>query len=401
MNKFFITIMIFLTVSLHAADFGLVVNAGGGFGGTAAEESAFDFQIDLWPRLSFLIGDNGEFIATAGFTVGYENDELFYVPELLHTELSLRFGNSGIRIGRFNYSDPLSFIAEGLFDGFRYFSNTDAGNFHIGAWYTGFLYKKNVNITMTKDDSAIFGTPVDYNDFLNTYFAPRRAFVSIGWGHPSLGEFMNLNTAVIGQFDLSDNDTKFHSQYLVLKAVIPIDNFSIDLGGSLQFSQTIENEDTFNMAFAAEFGFSRLFPSAFNSQLSFSGKIAGGRIDSFFGEFVPITTKYYGFILKHKMSGLSVLNLNYSARLSRTLGASFNASYFVRNDLGTFAGYPTSGENGGYFLGPEVCARFIWSPASDLQINFAGGAFIPALGDAGPNEKIRWRAELTATMAVF
>ena len=395
-----LALIILLPVSLSAADFGLVVNINGGYGGYGEEDHNFDYKADFWPRFSALLGDNGELLITAGLTLGMTDEDFYYVPELLHTELTMRFGSSGIRLGRINYSDPLSFIAEGLFDGFQFFHSSGAGHFHIGAWYTGFLYKKNAQIAMTANDLEILNNDLDYDDFFNTYFAPKRAFMSMGWEHPSIGELLHLNTAIIGQVDLSDSDSWYHSQYLIIKAQVPINQFLIELGGSLETSQ-IADEEPFTMAFAAEAGFSWLFASVYNSRLSLTGRIAGGRIDDTFTAFTPITTKHYGVIFQQNISGLSVFTLDYSSRVTQTLGASATASYFVRNDLGTYNTYPVNPDNNGYFLGPEFSARVIWSPASDLQLNLTGGAFVPALGDAGPKEKLQWRVELTATIALL
>jgi len=391
-----------LPVSIAAFDFGLVVNQNFGYGNRGKSEEKFDYQADILPRFSFLIGDNGEFYLSAGMTLGYE-DEFTYVPELLRTGFSMRFGNSVIKAGRIPYADPLSFIASGLFDGVQFSHNGGTGSFNIGAWYTGLLYKKNANITMTANDQARYYSAVDYGDFYNTYFAPPRMLAAVGWEHPSIGEFLRFKASVIGQFDLIDADVKYHSQYFILKAGIPVKSLLFELGGSLELAQTVlADESSFNIAFAGDFGVFWTLPSSFSSRLSFTGTIAGGRVDDVVGAFVPVTTKYYGSIFEQKMSGLSVLNLNYSARIAGALGTSVSMSYFVRNDLGTYKGYPLSGSGSdGYFLGAEFFARVIWSPVSDLQLNLGGGAFLPAMGDAAPDANPQWRIELTAILAVL
>jgi len=397
---FFISYFLFFIFPLSAYDFGLVISENDGFGNSVSEDNAFDFKVDILPRFSTLIGDNGEFIISAGFSIGMENEEFFYIPELLRTEFNMRFGNSGLKVGRFNYSDPLSFIANGLFDGVQYYYNSGAGSFRFGAWYTGFQYKKRANIAMTEDDQTALSTPFEYGD-IDTYFASRRVISSVGWEHPSIGEFLHLNTAFVGQTDLNDVDTKYHSQYVILKAGIPINNFLMEFGGSVELSQTVADENKFNTAFAGEIGLFLLFPSKFNSRLSFTGIITSGETDDAIGAFIPITGNEYGYILKSKISGLSVFSLNYSSKFSNSLGGSFTASYFVRNDLGTFNSYPVTAENDGYFLGPEASARITWSPASDLQFNLGGGAFFPSLGDAGPKEKVKWRVDLSVILSLL
>jgi len=386
-------VLIFLPpVSLVAFDFGLITNQYAGYG----NDNQFKYQADILPRFSFLFGDTGEFILTAGMTLGIEN-EFYYVPELLRTEFSMRFGSSGIKAGRIPYADSLSFVADGLFDGAQFSHNSAAGNFSIGAWYTGLLYKKSANITMTEKDQALYDSVLDYGDFLNTYFAPPRLLVSFDWEHPSIGELVSLKVSVTGQFDLSDGDEKFHSQYLTLKASFPVKSFLFELGGSMQASQS----DKFAIAFAWNVGVFWTLPTSFSSRLSLTGSFAGGRTDDLLRAFVPITTNLFGNILQAKLSGLTVIDLSYTARLAETLGTSLTTSYFIRNDLGTYKDYPasSSGSNG-YFLGAEFFAWLVWSPFSDLQLNLGGGAFLPSLGNVS-NEKTKWRIELTAIVGLY
>jgi hypothetical protein len=396
---FFLSSFFFFLSPLSAYDFGLVINENGGFGNAVSEDNAFDYKVDILPRFSTLIGDNGEFILSAGFSIGIDQD-FFYIPELLRTEFSMRFGDSGIKVGRINYTDPLSFIANGFFDGAQYYYNSRIGSFNVGAWYTGFQYKKRVNIAMTEDDQTALNTPFEYGD-IDTYFASKRVVASIGWEHPSIGELVHLNTAVIGQVDLNGTDTDYHSQYVILKAAMPIDNFLFELGGSVEFSQqTVADENKFKTAFVGELGLFLLFPSKFNSRLSFTGIIASGGTNDSIGTFIPITGKEYGYILRSNITGLSIFSLNYSTKFNNFFGGSFTASYFVRND-GTFVNYPVSTDSSEYFLGPEASFRITWSPASDLQLNLGGGAFFPSLGDAGPKEDIKWRVDLSVIMSIL
>ena len=181
-----------------------------------------------------------------------------------------------------------------------------------------------------------------------------------------------------------------------------------ELGGAVEFAQTKDDKgDESNTAFAGDLGISWILPTAASSRLAFNFKIAGGKDEEDkkrFSAFTPITTNYFGNIEKYKMSALSLLSLNYTMRINREIGTTITASYFIRNDLGTVSGYPVNAEDpgsGGYFLGPEIFARFIWSPLSDIQFSLGGGAFFPSLGDAGPDENIRWRLELSATLSLY
>jgi len=407
MNKtrtIFLLLLIFLLpVSIFAFDFGLITNQYVGFGNTAGEDDYLKYQIDFLPRLSFLIGDSGEFNISGGMSLGYEN-EFFYIPELLRTEISLRFGNSGIRMGRMNYTDPLSFVVNGLFDGARFSNYSKAGVFSIGAWYTGLVYKKTANIFMTDEEKKAYDAVLDYEEFSKTYFAPRRFLASLDWEHPSIAEAFSLKISAIGQIDLSneEDDKKYHSEYFILKAGIPVKSFLFEIGGSLETVQTPDNETKNSMAFAWDLGLFWTLPTNFSSRLSLTGNFAGGAIeDSSISAFVPVTTKFYGNVLQAKLSGLTALDLNYTARVSRAFGTSLSATYFICNDLGTYSGYPARDvENKKYILGAELFAKLIWSPISDLQFNLGGGAFIPAMGNVS-DDKAQWRLELTAILALY
>ena len=414
----FLFAILILPASLCAFDFGLITNQYIGLYNQTESESIFEYKGDILPRFSGLIGDSGEFLVSAGLSFGAK-DEFYFVPELLRTEIYMRFDSSAVRAGRIYYSDPIGFIADGLFDGVQFSHNSSAGIFSAGAWYTGLLYKGSAKITMTDNDINIYESKLDYGNFADTYFAPKRMLVSFDWEHPSIAELFSLKFAITGQFDLSDADFTLHTQYLTVKASLPVKSLLFEIGGSLETLQTVRTDydwiavnkgqdhigvsvnSKFTMAFAGDFGVFWTLPSDFLSRLSFLGHIAGGRVDNFIGAFVPVSIKIYGGVFQPKLSALSIFTLNYTARLDRTIGAGLSASCFIRNDLGTFMSYPVSENSEGYFLGTEIFARVIWSPFSDLQLNIGGGAFLPAIGDAGPEEEALWRAELTVTLSIY
>ncbi|MDR0312605.1 MAG: hypothetical protein LBI14_03315 [Treponema sp.] len=380
----------------YALEFGLVLNQSIAIGNEAAKlMNGFEYRADIWPSLTYLIGDTGEFHASAGLTLGLKGKQFSFVPELMRTDIFFSFGNWGIMAGRMLYADPLGLISTGLFDGARLSYNSTMGSFGIGVWYTGLLYKKNANITMTEADKDIYGAALDYGDFFNTYFAPRRLLVSLDWEHPSLMEKMRLKAAIMGQVDLSGNDT-YHSQYLTVKAIIPIKNIIYEFGGSIELAES----DKFNIAFAVDLGVFWTLPTAFYSRLSLTGRYASGGTDGIIGVFNPVTNKFHGNIINAKLPGISMLTLGYTARINQVMGASVNVAYFIRNDLGTFNAWPVRSETG-FFLGPELYGQFVWSPYTDIQVNFGAGVFIPSLGNAGPNVKPRWRMELTAIIALL
>jgi hypothetical protein len=389
-----------------AQDFGLLLNQHVVLNG-AENDTGFEYKAGIVPRFSKMIGDSSLFFISASVTATYSDNEFKIIPELLRAEYSALFGLWGLNIGRFLYADPLRFIANGLFDGIQLTHTSSMGRFGIGVWYTGFLYKNAANITMTEEDLRLHSNPFKFSNFADTYFAPRRIIASLDYEHQTIGEFLRLQAAVTGQFDLNDADEKLHSQYIVLKVGIPAGDLLFELGGGFNILNSVTPEnDTFNFAFAGELGVYWAIPSVLRSRLSFNARTASGLIgddpDGLFTAFNPITNKYFGEIFQARMTSLSILSLGYSARLSQAFGANITASYFMRHDLVTNNTFPFAGnDNDNFLLGAEIFAHLVWSPFSDLQFNLNGGAFIPALGDNWSNEKPVWRIGLSAVLAIF
>jgi hypothetical protein len=377
-------------------------------------DRSFEYRADVIPRVSFLLGDIGMFFMSLGFTMGY-NGTYYDIPELLRTDVMLRFGEFGIRGGRFHYSDPMNFVVNSLLDGFQVTHNSPMGRFGLGAWFTGILYKKNAQIMITDREQDIYDAPIDRKDYHNTYFAPQRYLVSLDWEHPSVGGFMQVNTAFSAQMDgvRVPGASRFHSQYLTCKVSIPYDDLSFILGGTLgTFFFLVEGNNFGNIqlasnypfALAGELGVYWTLPTSFDSTLSFTGNYATGNEGDFFSSYAPLTARFFGDIFQVKMSGFTIFKLNYSARFHHTFGANFSASYYIRNDVsihpGNLVGDGDAGE-GAEHMGAEVMARFVFSPFSDLQFNLGMGSFFPAMGNNWPGAKPIYRIDLTTIFGLY
>ena len=387
-------LLVFLPFLSWAKDFGVILDQNLGFGGVG-KETALDYTGILIPRFSTPLGNNGELYVSAGLRLDYLSEDWTFVPELLRTEFSWRFTSGQLMAGRMQYTDPLGFIADGLFDGARFSLDTANGVFSAGAWYTGLLFNKRINITMTGEELKANNTSTDYGDFFNTYFAPRRILAALDWEHPALWDFLRIKFSLLGQFDVSGAD--LHSQYAALKLSVPVKDFVFDLGGCLELIE--EKEEETGIGLAGELGIAWMLPTSFEDQLSFLGRFSSGVVeDGRIGAFQPLTTKSHGEVLEARFSGISMLSLDYIARLHRTFSAGITSSYFVRSDLGTFTGY---GGEDGYFLGNEFYGRLLWSPSSDIQLNLGGGAFLPSLGNVAPDAKAIWRVELNVIISLY
>ncbi|MCL2759322.1 MAG: hypothetical protein FWD22_03840 [Treponema sp.] len=366
--------LLFFPVFITAGDFGLILDNSAGYGGI--EKGNIDYKGSVIPHYSLLLGENIDIYLSGSFNIEYSEEEWSYLPELLRTEISFNLNSGIIRAGRIFYSDPLGLIIRGLFDGAGITLFTRAGTFSAGAWYTGLLYKERAKISMTE------------NDLKDDYFAPKRIIGAFDWEHLNLGP-LQFNTAVIGQFDLSE--VNLNSQYFTGKLTLPFQSASFNLGGCLEL---IQENDTQTTAFAGVIGMQLFLPTPFKDSLSLIGRFSSGVFeDKDINVFIPITSIYMGNVFTEKLSGLSCLTLDYTFQLNKKLLFSVSSTYFILSDPDFYEGFPITEEKKGNFLGNEFFAKILWNPYSDLQLNLRGGAFLPSLGNAAPDNGTKWRLE--------
>jgi len=376
-----VTCHLLFVSSLFAVDVGVVLDQNAEYSGSGGD-TAFSYKGILIPRVSGLLGKNAEFLFSAG--LNYKSDPWAFVPEILQAGITGRSWGLEFAFGRMAYSDPLGYIASGLFDGGRLTFNTDTGSFSAGAWYTGFLYKKRISVEMTEKERGANNAVLNYGDFVNSFFAPRRVLAAIDWVHKGLWDRALAKLSLLGQFDLSDD--KLHSQYLTGKATVPFGAYSFDLGGCFEL---IEVNDDIGSAFAAELAFTWRNHAHY---LSLGAKYSSGGSDSI-APFSPLTTNAPGQMLKPKFSEITVLSLDYTARLHETFSAGLYPAYFILND--------SQSVKDKRMLGGEIFAALYWSPVPDISVNLGGGAYMPSLGDVAPEDKSYWRVELNVILSLF
>jgi len=365
----FIICYLLFDSSLWAFDVGLTLDQNVNY----SSDTTFAYNGLAIPRLSGLMGNIGEFYFSAG--INYHNNPWDFVPELLRTELFWSKNGIELSLGRFPYSDPLGFIASGLFDGEQFSYHTEAGSFGFGALYTGLIYKKRINIEMTTGDK-------ESNDATG-YFAPRRILAAIDWEHQGLGELVYARFSLLGQFDPFGEE--LYSQYIIGKIIVPFKILAFSFGGCLEFMEYPENKE---MAFAAELGITLRTASQGFSLLA---RYSSAESDSM-AAFLPVTTNTQGQILGAKLSGLSMVSLDYTAQLNRTFTIGFTPSYFLLSNIKNASGN---------LLGAEFFGAIYWSILPDISVNLGGGAFLPSFGNVTPDRKTIWRVELNLVLSLF
>jgi hypothetical protein len=163
--------------------------------------------------------------------------------------------------------------------------------------------------------------------------------------------------------------------------------FDIDLGGCFEL---IEANDKTGSAFAVE---STLEWRNAVHYLSLDAKYTSGESDTL-AAFLPLTTNTKGQILKPKLSAITMISMNYTARLNETFSVGLYPAYFMLNDSESI-------KKDKRMLGAEIFGALYWSPAPDIGINLGGGAFLPTLGNVALDEKTYWRVELNVVLSLF
>jgi len=402
MKKIFLLLAVIFHLgvfSIYAVDFGLVFsqNAETTVPAFNFEETSFNnIKSVLTPRFTAPLFGNGYLYISAA--VNYYANSNLVIPELTKTTISLNGEYLNLNIGRMSYSDPLGIIANGLFDGAQISFITRYGNINIGGWYTGLLYGERAAITMTRNELKSSYENFDYDNFANTYFAPKRILSALEYDHPSIAGFIGLKTSILAQFDVSGES--LNSQYFTAALTLPVKSIIFNLGGCLEL---IEYKDETTPAFFADIGLTFLLPSKRENHIKLSWRYSSGvSDDKTIGAFLPITTVTQGELVEAKLSGLSLLSLDYTGRLAKSLSANTAFTYFIRNDLGTYKYYPVADDTSeGFLLGAEIFGRLIWTISTGIRLNLGTGVFIPALGDAKPDADILWRTKLNLVLSLY
>jgi len=388
--------------SLYAFDFGAVFSQNAEIKAPASDSEKTGYEISgvLLPRFTMLLGEtNSLYISAAlNYKAVSGSDPFAVIPELTRTDVNCNFGNINLNAGRMFYGDPLGITVNGLFDGAQVSFITRGGNIRVGAWYTGLLYRERAAITMTPDELKSSYVKVDFKNFSGTYFAPPRVLAAAEYDYPFLAGFIGLKTSILAQFDAGGE--KLNSQYLTAALSVPVKSFVFNLGGCFEL---IEYNDEMTPAFAADAGLTYILPAKLEKHINLSWRYSSGvKEDKTIGAFLPVTTVPQGEITEAKFSGLSLISLDFTGRMEKSLSANTAFTYFIRNDLGTYRYYPvTDNASKGFLLGAELFGRLIWTITSEIRLNFGTGVFMPALGDAKPDADIMWRAKLNLVFSLY
>jgi hypothetical protein len=364
-----------------------------------------EFTATATPWFAAPLGEAGDLYLSGGISAEYSasgnSDETWKpVPEVYRFEISYRF-DSGLRLeaGRLLYREPLNLFMNGLFDGFALGLDLGKTRLSAGAFYTGLLYKKTANITIS---------PGDYTDYYDrdAYFASRRLAFALGWEIPALFHTGGkLDLGITGQVDLNEpddqtnGDVKIHSQYVLAECTLPFLNyFNAELGTLLGI---IEEEGVSpGLCFAVSGGLAWLPPGGVNDRLSLNTAFSSGAWNDRMRAFVPINTIAQGKVLRPGISGIALTELQYIARFHTSFSAEISTAYFFRTDSLSYRDPDLDSTSLSPLLGGEVSGGLVWAPVSDISFTLNGGAFFPQWGKAfAADTPVKWRVSLETILS--
>ena len=390
MKRPIIFAVLFITCVLgntFATDFGVVLY--GEFIAEGGDETDTSGKTTLSPWFSLPL-DVGELFFSAGLGVHYAEKTVF-VPELLRLEYSTILAPFTVRAGRIPWRDPSGFTAKGLFDGADF--SMDLGQIRFGAvaFYTGLLYKNTADINVSPGDPRDYSLPLDWNDFGDTYFAPRRLIAALYGEFPGLPRHRgNLYAGILAQFDVSEADKRFHTQYLLLRHTLDYHIFDLSAAGAVELENT--KEDGVRAALALSLDGGARLPLSLKNRLSLGMRWTSGE-GSQTAAFFPVIREAQGLVLKPHFSGIMVIRTNFEARLLPSLSAGLGGRYFIRTDSESFADPDITKDK--HPLGAEFFSSLLWVPYSDLSFSAEGGIFLPKTGTAMRDDApVRWSLTL-------
>jgi hypothetical protein len=402
----FMVLALPLAASAGALDFGLLLSSSGNYS-SGVDSAGFGLSGTLAPWLSVSIGKNTSLYLSGKVTLkGFEygkNAWTWPLAELERTELSFRPARTVyLTLGRHQFRDNAGMIASGLFDGLT--GNFGLGKVRLagGVYYTGWLYKGTAEVLMTQPDGSKRAAPLDYGNFLNTYFASSRMLVSLAGDFPDLSSRTSLSLNALGQFDLNDyRDTgaaPLHSQYLQAR-------YGIEAADSLRFTLTAagglaeSGENDARFCLAAAFGADWELPGGPADLLGAELRWGSGAVSDALGPFRPVSGISQGSVFTPTLSGTANIRASYAARFHSALSFNSSAVLFLRTDVETFRDTELDPASTKRFLGGEFYGKVVWAPQSVLYLSIGGGVFFPG-GAFTKAASPRWNVNMELVLSL-
>jgi hypothetical protein len=381
-----------MAARLFAADYGVAVSSQSVLRSEeGGEKGVVEWTGRLLPWFSSPLGDNADMFLSGGLMLRLERGEWEALPDVGRFELALRpLPDLGLELGRFTFSEPLGFVLSGMFDGLSASWNLGGSRLRAGAFYTGLLYKKNGYIIMNGSDLA------NHYD-RDKYFASRRLVFALDWRHPSFLDSRNqLDLALLAQTDLNDTADELNTQYVLAQWSRPLGGgWYMRLGAALDIEQRDRDGDGgVDPGAGFAFSFAPFWVPAKRpgDRLFFDARLSSGNWNGAIRSFKPISVEAQGRVLRTRFSGLSWVEMGYSALLHRNVEAEIAAAYFFRTDREIFYDLDFYQDSDSPNLGGELHGELFWAPESFCKFNLGGGFFAPSpYGAYDVGAPLKWR----------
>jgi hypothetical protein len=379
MKRLLPLVLLCVCLPVYAADLGLVLHET-----LEIPNGDFSNRQTFTPWVSALFGSGVSLYLSGNLTLQHDSDTGFrFIPEPGYCAFGFDSGKGfTLDAGRLRYSDPLGYVASGLFDGLNMTLHTRLVQVSLGGFYTGLLYKESADVVMSADDLLEF---VDED----VWFAPRRTLLA-AQGTLGIGGSGSLTLGGLAQFDLRDGG-RLHSQYILGKAAAsPLRGIDAEAGGVFGFVEPEGQAVSYCGAFSVNAGLA--LPTPWNDRLAVGLWWFSGAVNEEIGPFLPLTALSPGTVFSPRQSALMLPRLVYTGRLHRALSLEVRALYFMRTDTETLRDGEMEFISDSYMLGGEFYAMLVWVPFSDVSFSLGGGVFLPGLGDALHADETRFHA---------
>jgi hypothetical protein len=375
-------ILLFFSITVFAADFGVVLGAEGEYRGGINPEG-FSAGPYAAPWVSAVLNEKLDFHVSGKLAYNYtENQGLpgnfFFEPEL--TELNWRPAPLlTVTLGRRRFRDALGLAASGLFDGAGGSVNLGTGRLSLEVFYTGLLYKESAKILMTSADLETYKNPPAAGG-LSGYFASRRTLLALTGEFPGLTPRTGLTVQALTQFDVNPTPDKLHTYYMEARFTAePLEPLHLDAG---VLGELLRDTEGLRGSAGVTAGADWEVPGVLSDLLSAKFLLTSGKTGGKVRAFIPVGGVSAGTIFDPGMGALMSTGLSYQARPLAVLSAGAGAAYFIRTDLETLGDPDLDGTSDSRLLGGEVYGSLVWAPDSALRLTLTGGAFFPRRGGA-------------------
>jgi hypothetical protein len=374
-------------------DFGLILNQNALV--SEGESGITEYGGAAIPWFAAPLGDRADLYLSGGINARYENEAWKALPEIYRFEFIYNpLPDLRLELGRIPFRENLSAVMTGLFDGVAAGFNLGGGSVSVGFFYTGLLYKRASHIYLSPRDQG------DYYD-KDVYFASRRLVAELHWEKTGLFNIGNsLSLGGVCQFDFNDTEERVHSQWFEAKFTMPLGARLNAVSGAVLELTEETGEDPY-AAFALSAELQWFPPTAISDAWTISGGFSSGAWDDGLRNFLPLTAKAQGKVLRPMLSGIALAETAYSARLHRSFSATISGAYFFRTDKTTYAAPDMDAGSDSPLLGGELYGALSWAPFSDVLVSLGGGVFLPQTGKVfSDNAELKYRVELAAGVSL-